>query len=122
MDGGQRLQTTRRWCHGGGSPCSRARDDRVGNTAWVMHGHGSFWSATGAGSLTKRLQLPSSAARAFDKRLPQSISAVSQLFLANLVARNGPVHLLGGSWECQSVSRAGRQLGAMDPCQAVQDR
>ena len=61
------------------------------------------------------LQLPASFTRAFDKRLPQSISAVSQLFLTNLVARSGPVDLLGGSWECKSVSRAGRQLGAMDP-------
>ena len=42
-------------------------------------------------------QLPDSAIRVFHKRLPQSISAVSQLFLANLVARNGPVDLLGGS-------------------------
>ena len=31
------------------------------------------------------------------------------------MARYGPVDLLGGSWECQSVSRAGRQLGAEDP-------
>ena len=31
------------------------------------------------------------------------------------MATNVPVDLLGGSWECQSVSRAGRQLGAMDP-------
>ena len=61
------------------------------------------------------LQLPSTALNGFDKRLPQSISAISPLFLTTLVATNGPVDLLGGSWECQSVSRAGRQLGAMDP-------
>ena len=61
------------------------------------------------------LQLPSTAIRGFEKRLPQSISAVSPLFLTTLVATNGPVDLLGGSWECQSVSRAGRQMGAMDP-------
>ena len=35
--------------------------------------------------------------------------------MATLVATNGPVDLLGCSWECQSVSRAGRQMGAMDP-------
>ena len=31
------------------------------------------------------------------------------------MATNGPVDLLGGSWECQSVIHAGRQMGAMDP-------
>ena len=61
------------------------------------------------------LQLLASATRSFDKRLPQSIFAICQLFLANLVAHNGPVDLLGGSWECQSVSRAGHRMGAMDP-------
>ena len=55
------------------------------------------------------------ATRAFDKRLPQSISAVNPLFLAQLVATNGPVDLLGGSWECQSVSRARQQQGVLDP-------
>ena len=39
----------------------------------------------------------------------------SELFLQQLMATNGPVDLLGGKWECQSVSRAGRQRGAMDP-------
>lgn len=52
---------------------------------------------------------------AFDKRLLQSISAVSQLFLASLMVAHGPLDVLGGSWECKSVSRAGRQIGAMDP-------
>ena len=59
--------------------------------------------------------LPDVAVKAFDKRLPQSISLCSALFLGNLVTRHGPVDLLGGSWECQSVSRAGKQTGAMDP-------
>ena len=53
--------------------------------------------------------------KAFDKRLPQSISLCNALFLGNLVTRHGPVDLLGGSWECQSVSRAGEKTGAMDP-------
>ena len=60
-------------------------------------------------------QLPPSATRAFDKRLPQNISTVSDLFLSALVVSHGPVDLLGGSWECQSLSRAGRQRGMMDP-------
>ena len=60
-------------------------------------------------------QLPNSAINNFDKKLPQNISQCSLTFLENLITLNGPVDLLGGSWECQSVSRAGRQLGAMDP-------
>ena len=60
-------------------------------------------------------QLPDAAIKAFDKRLPQTVSLCSNLFLSNLVTRHGPVDLLGGSWECQSVSRAGHQTGAMDP-------
>ena len=60
-------------------------------------------------------QLPNVAVKAFDKRLPQSISLCSALFLGNLVTRDGPVDLLGGSWECQSVSKAGQKSGAMDP-------
>ena len=49
------------------------------------------------------LQLLDTATHAFDKRLPQSISAINPLFLLTLVATIGPVDLLGGSWECQSV-------------------
>ena len=60
-------------------------------------------------------QLPNSAIRSFDKRLPQDISQCSVTFLEGLLSFNGPVDLLAGSWECQSVSRAGRQRGAMDP-------
>ena len=60
-------------------------------------------------------QLPATAVNAFDKRLPQDVAQCSELFLTQLVAMNGPVDLLGVSWECQSVSRAGRQRGAMDP-------
>ena len=52
--------------------------------------------------------LMDAAVQAFDKRLPQNISLVSPLFLANLVVRHRPVDLLGGSWECQSVSQAGQ--------------
>ena len=56
-----------------------------------------------------------SAINSFDKRLPQAVSLISTLALSNLVAHHGPVDLLGASWECQSVSRVGRQQGAMDP-------
>ena len=47
--------------------------------------------------------------------MPQDISQCSLTFLENLITINGPVDLLGGTWECQSMSRSGRQLGAMDP-------
>ena len=60
-------------------------------------------------------QLPLSATLAFEKRLPQSVQCISNLLLGNLVTRHGPVDLLGGSWDCQSVSRAGKQQGAEDP-------
>lgn len=40
---------------------------------------------------------------------------VNPLFLGNLVVRHNLVALLGGSWECQSVSKAGRQQGLEDP-------
>ena len=53
-------------------------------------------------------QLSDAAIRSFDKRLPQDISRCSITFLEGLLEFNGPVDLLGGSWECQSVSRAGR--------------
>ena len=55
------------------------------------------------------------AINAFDKRLPQNVSQCSTSILRQLIASNGPVDMLGGSWECQSVSRAGRQRGTMDP-------
>ena len=60
-------------------------------------------------------QLPTSAINNFDKKMPQDISQCSLTFLENLLTINGPIDLLGGSWECQSVSRTGRQLGTMDP-------
>ena len=60
-------------------------------------------------------QLSDEAIKSFDKRPPQDISKCSLTFLEGLLEFNGPVDLLGGSWECQSVSRAGRQRGAMDP-------
>ena len=59
--------------------------------------------------------LSSTAIAAFDKRLPQTIECVSNLLMGNLVARHGAVDLLGGSWECQSVSRAGKKQGPEDP-------
>ena len=58
-------------------------------------------------------QLNDTAIRAFDKRLPQSVSLSNSLFQSNLVTRHGLVDLLGGNWECQSVNRAGCQT--MDP-------
>lgn len=59
--------------------------------------------------------LPASAINSFDKKLPQDISQCTTPFLEQLISSNGPVDLIGGSWECQSVSRAGRQRGAEDP-------
>ena len=49
-------------------------------------------------------QLPDSPFRSFDKRLPQEISQCSLTFLEGLMEFNGPVDLLGGIWECRSVS------------------
>ena len=59
--------------------------------------------------------LSDAAVSAFDKRLPQNVAQCSATILRQLIATNGPVDMLGGSWECQSVSRAGRQRGTMDP-------
>ena len=59
--------------------------------------------------------LSDTAVSAFDKRLPQNVAQCSATILRQLIATNGPVDMLGGSWECQSVSRAGRQRGTMDP-------
>ena len=58
--------------------------------------------------------LPKTAIIAFDKRLPQSVECVSDVLLGQLITRHGPVDLLGGSWECQSISQAGKQKGAED--------
>ena len=63
----------------------------------------------------ERMLLKDSAISTFDKRLPQNRNQCSATFLTQLTTHNGPVDMLGGSWECQSVSRAGRQRGAMDP-------
>ena len=60
-------------------------------------------------------QLLDAALRGFDERLPQNIDQCSPTFLTNLVANYGPVDLLGASWECQSVSRAGYRQGVHDP-------
>ena len=60
-------------------------------------------------------ELKDSAITAFDWRLPHKVNQCSENSLMQLVTHNGPVDLLGGSWECQSVSRAGGQRGAMDP-------
>ena len=57
-------------------------------------------------------QLPASAIHSFDKELPHDISQCTTPFLEQLISCNGPVDLLGGSWECSGVSRAGRQKGA----------
>ena len=35
--------------------------------------------------------------------------------LINLVERYGSLDILGASWECQSVNRAGHQRGAANP-------
>ena len=46
--------------------------------------------------------------------MPWDISLVEPATLTNLVAHYGPVDILGGSWECQSVTRAGRCRGVED--------
>ena len=57
-----------------------------------------------------------SAIESFDRMyMPQDISLVGPAALTNLVAHYGLVDILGGSWECQSVSRAGRCRGVEDP-------
>ena len=61
------------------------------------------------------LQLPATATKAFDRGLPQDIAHISNNFLQQLLVDHGPVDLLGASWECQNVSRAGHQRGAADP-------
>ena len=52
-------------------------------------------------------QLPDAAVQGFEDRVPHNIDQCSPTFLTNLVARHGPVDMLGASWECQSVSGAG---------------
>ena len=47
--------------------------------------------------------------------MPKDISLIGLAALNNLVAHYRPVDILGGSWECQSVSRAGRCRGVEDP-------
>ena len=55
------------------------------------------------------LQLPSSTIMGFDTHLPHNIAHCSPTFLAGLLAHRGPVGLLGASWECQRISKAGRR-------------
>ena len=60
-------------------------------------------------------QLPDAAIQGFEDRLPQNVDQCSPTFLTNLVARHGLVDMLGASWECQSVCRAGYRQGIHDP-------
>ena len=60
-------------------------------------------------------QLPDAAIHGFEDLLPQNVDQCSPTFLTNLVANHGPIDLLGASWECQSVSRAGYRQGVHDP-------
>ena len=60
-------------------------------------------------------QLPDSAILGWNKRVPQDVALISGMFLEKLIADHGLVDLLGGGWECQSVSRAGRHEGIYDP-------
>ena len=57
-----------------------------------------------------------SAIESFDRMfMPQDISLIGPAALTNLVAHYGLVDILGGGWECQCVSRAGRCKGVEDP-------
>ena len=60
-------------------------------------------------------QLPDAAIQGFEDRLPQNVDQCSPTFLTNLLANHGLVDLLGASWECQIVSRAGYRQGVHDP-------
>ena len=60
-------------------------------------------------------QLITSAFIGYDNRLPQNVAHCITTFPANLVAKFGPVGLLGASWECQRFSEGGTRQGINDP-------
>ena len=55
-------------------------------------------------------QLPASAIKGFDRKLPADIKLTSAMMLANL----GQIDVVVGGWECQSMSRAGKRGGMED--------
>ena len=74
-----------------------------------------------AASVLRKLQnqfpdeLPDAALQGFEERLPHNVDQCGPTFLTNLVANHEPVDLIGASWECQSVSRAGYRQCVHDP-------
>ena len=59
-------------------------------------------------------QLPDSALRGHNKRLPQDIRNVNEDDLNALIQNKGEVHFICGGWQCQSMSMAGPQTGMQD--------
>ena len=59
-------------------------------------------------------QLPNSALRGHNKRLPQDIRTVSENDLVALIQNKGEVHFFCGGWRCQSMSMAGPQTGMQE--------
>ena len=59
-------------------------------------------------------QLPDSALRGHNKRLPQNIKRVGEDDLRAMMRSRGEVHFLCGGWQCQSMSMAGPQTGDQD--------
>ena len=59
-------------------------------------------------------QLPDSAIRAYNKRLPQDVSLIQERDLVSLVQYNGPIRFICGGWEFQPMSLAGMHGGMED--------
>ena len=59
-------------------------------------------------------QLPDSALRGHNKRLPQDIRNLSEDDLIALVKNKGEIHFICGGWQCQSMSMARSQTGMQD--------
>ena len=59
-------------------------------------------------------QLSDSAIRGYSKRVPQDIALVDETSLNSLVQINGPIHLICGGWECQSMNMGGMHKGMKD--------
>ena len=58
--------------------------------------------------------LPAFALHGFDARLPQDVRLISNLQLANFVARHGRVDMFGAGFPCQPFSAAGPNRGIQD--------
>ena len=59
-------------------------------------------------------QLPDSALKGHNKRLPHDIQLVCEDDLKALMQNKGEVHFVCGGWQCQSMSMAGPQTGMDD--------